>query len=537
MSSDPTLPPDSPESDAIAPEPPESLSPSEAMGQNDDDPNETQQDHPEQQNAEPENSELENAQQSDAEDEELEQEAAEPVASEDETEPRVETDQDIAEPLESSDPEPEPLDETSQDAAELNAELNDNDVDQDQLGQDEVISQGEGDQDEAEADSAGDDGIQGESFEGVEGIEDPEDGVIEPEESAAETWDGVEEVFDGEEPYGDGGSLEGKVAAIEMVPPGPIRRSLAWVLKALVRVLSWVITELEAEDIRQRPGTANSLEDRLTISKAELERLTPFRQILRRVLLNLRSLLPGRLRTISDRNLGLIVATVVVVGGWSLVGDILPKPAPMPEPAIAQIPEPPVATTPEPDIPEAPQLPDVVEITPEPETVGEETNTGELADSGEEVESEEVTEEGAIAEEPALEDELDAEDEDTEAAAEEQREIDTEAPVLEMTPEQTLIAAIQDQVVDTAQRYGDSGIVQSIQADFRRGRLLVRINADQWFELAAVEQDRMAADLFGRSLNLNFNKLEITSVDGLTLARSPVVGDAMIILQRNGVIL
>ncbi|MEM9246580.1 MAG: hypothetical protein AAGA67_12690, partial [Cyanobacteria bacterium P01_F01_bin.153] len=349
----------------------------------------------------------------------------------------------------------------------------------------------------------------------------------------------------GSEGFESDGELDGNsiqpvpagAAAIEMVPPGPIRRSLAWFLKALVRVLNWVITELEAEDIRQRPGTANSLDSRLTISKAELERLTPFRQVLRRVLLNLRSLLPGQLRRISDRNLGLIVATVVVVGGWSLVGDILPKPAPMPEPAIAQIPEPPVTTTPEPEIPEAPQLPDVVEITPEPETVGKETDSGELAESGEDVNGEEVAEEGAISEESASEDELAAEEEDAEEVAEEQPATETEAPVLEMTPEQTLIAAIQDQVVDTAQRYGDSGIVQSIQADFRRGRLLVRINSAQWFELTALEQDRMAADLFGRSLNLNFNKLEITSVDGLTLARSPVVGDAMIILQRSGVIL
>ena len=347
---------------------------------------------------------------------------------------------------------------------------------------------------------------------------------------------------------------------IEMVPPGPIRRLLALMLRVIVKVLNWVIFELEAEDIRQQPGaTKKSLGDRLTIPEAELEKLTPFRKFWRRLLLTVRSLLPKQLREVSDRNLGLVLSAVVVVGIWVTVGGIGSKPSEMPERAIAQVPpdlptQPEIAQ-PEPEAtPTAPQLPDVVEITPEIEPpvkleVEPEIAPDVLADLEAElgVESEEeLAELGAEASKgessagadsneqgaAAVPDGNGDRDGDETTVAETNAE--TKPPVLEMTPEQSLIAAIQDQVVDTAQRYGDSGIVRSIQADFRRGRLLVRIESDQWFGLNPVEQDRMAADLFGRSLDLDFNKLEITTVDGGLLARSPVVGDTMVILQRQG---
>ena len=323
---------------------------------------------------------------------------------------------------------------------------------------------------------------------------------------------------------------------VEVVPPGPIRRSLALVLRLIVRILNWVILELEAEDIRQQPEVATSLGSRLSTSEEELAKLTPLRRIWRRVLLSVRSLLPNQLREVSDRNLGIILATVLVVVGWTAVGNLLPQAAEIPEEAIAQVPpEMPVEAAEQEQVPEAPQLPDVVEITPEIEP-DVETDVATTIDSGMEVED--GDELRVIAE---AEDKDDATDSADETALSSTNTTDApepeKPPVLEMTPEQSLIAAIQDQVVETAQRYGDSGIVQSIQADFRQGRLLVRIEPGQWFELTAAEQDRMAADLFGRSLNLDFNKLEITTVDGVTLARSPVVGDTMVILQRKGIVL
>ncbi|MEM1427258.1 MAG: hypothetical protein AAGF75_11990, partial [Cyanobacteria bacterium P01_H01_bin.130] len=316
--------------------------------------------------------------------------------------------------------------------------------------------------------------------------------------------------------------------ALERVPPGIIRRSIAEVLRLLIKILNWLIVELEAEDIRQRPGAPNSLGQRLTITQTEQDELTPLRRIWRRVLLIVRELLPQQLQEISDRNLGVIVATVVVVVGWTAVDGILPKSAPIPEQAIAQVPsEPPPVTTPAPEeIPAAPKLPDVVEITPPlpPSTALEETATAESTD-GDDKGSAAETELG------------DNPDRPEQATPQEPLSSFEKPPALEMTPEQSLIAAIQDQVVETAQQYGDSGIVRSIQADFRQGRLLVRIDPTPWFDLPATEQDQLAADLWARSLNLDFNKLEITTVEGVILARSPVIGNTMVILQRQGAIL
>ncbi len=329
--------------------------------------------------------------------------------------------------------------------------------------------------------------------------------------------------------------------ALERVPPGIIRRSLAGVLRLVIKILNWLIVELEAEDIRQRPGAPNSIGKRLTITQTAQDELTPLRQIWRRVLLTVRAILPQKLQDVSDRNLGLIVATLVVVVGWTAVDGILPKPAPIPEQAIAQVPpEPPPVPTPEPEeeIPAAPQLPDVVEITPPlpPSTASEETEGEEAG----ETQAEELIDgdDGGSAAETELGDNLaDNPDRPEQATPQEPLSSFEKPPALEMTPEQSLIAAIQDQVVDTAQQYGDSGIVRSIQADFRQGRLLVRIDSTPWFDLPATEQDQLAADLWARSLNLDFNKLEITTVEGVVLARSPVIGNTMVILQRQGTIL
>ena len=333
--------------------------------------------------------------------------------------------------------------------------------------------------------------------------------------------------------------------ALERVPPGIIRRSLAGVLRLVIKILNWLIVELEAEDIRQWPGAPNSIGKRLTITQTAQDELTPLRQIWRRVLLTVRAILPQKLQDVSDRNLGLIVATLVVVVGWTAVDGILPKPAPIPEQAIAQVPpEPPPVPTPEPEeeIPAAPQLPDVVEITPPlpPSTALDkpldkplDTTDGEAPNP--DSQAEELTD--GSDEDSATGTELADAPLPDQAPPQEPLSSFEKPPALEMTPEQSLIAAIQDQVVETAQQYGDSGIVRSIQADFRQGRLLVRIDSTPWFDLPATEQDQLAADLWARSLNLDFNKLEITTIEGVVLARSPVIGNTMVILQRQGTIL
>ncbi|PSO49814.1 MAG: hypothetical protein BRC33_05480 [Cyanobacteria bacterium SW_9_44_58] len=107
-------------------------------------------------------------------------------------------------------------------------------------------------------------------------------------------------------------------------------------------------------------------------------------------------------------------------------------------------------------------------------------------------------------------------------------EIETEP---ELTPEQGLIAAIQDQVSEITTRYAE-GLIESIEANFQDGRLIIAVSND-WFELSTRRQDELSKEMLARSRKLDFTKLVLTTVDGQVLARSPVVGEKMVILQRE----
>jgi hypothetical protein len=56
---------------------------------------------------------------------------------------------------------------------------------------------------------------------------------------------------------------------------------------------------------------------------------------------------------------------------------------------------------------------------------------------------------------------------------------------------------------------------------------------DAWYELRASRQNKLAAEMLDRAQELEFNRLVITDAEGTLLARSPVVGSEMIILQRD----
>jgi hypothetical protein len=105
------------------------------------------------------------------------------------------------------------------------------------------------------------------------------------------------------------------------------------------------------------------------------------------------------------------------------------------------------------------------------------------------------------------------------------------SPPLKLTPEQTLIARIQDQVAAISNQYA-SGLVQSVQANFRGSRLIVNIS-DGWYSLSRSQQDNLAGEILRRTENLDFIKLELIDGTGRLLARSPVVGSEMIILKRS----
>ncbi|NJK60644.1 MAG: hypothetical protein HC918_10930 [Oscillatoriales cyanobacterium SM2_1_8] len=93
-----------------------------------------------------------------------------------------------------------------------------------------------------------------------------------------------------------------------------------------------------------------------------------------------------------------------------------------------------------------------------------------------------------------------------------------------------LVTDIQAQVNEVTQRYG-SGLVEAVQTNFRSGRLVVQLS-EAWHQLAADSQEKIVDDLYARANRLKFQKLFVIDGNRQLIARSPVVGDRPVILQR-----
>lgn len=101
-----------------------------------------------------------------------------------------------------------------------------------------------------------------------------------------------------------------------------------------------------------------------------------------------------------------------------------------------------------------------------------------------------------------------------------------------LTPEQSLIAGIQNQVADITNRLG-GGLVKSFEANFSSSILTVKL-AEDWYRLSEAEQNQLVNQMFKEANLLDFSKLEVLNLEGKLIARSPVIGSEMIILDRNG---
>jgi hypothetical protein len=114
----------------------------------------------------------------------------------------------------------------------------------------------------------------------------------------------------------------------------------------------------------------------------------------------------------------------------------------------------------------------------------------------------------------------------------------TPIPVIELTPEQALLAAIENQfseisisVKNTKDKIIVSQLLKPLQANFRTSDLTVKIS-DIWYNLEKSQQDKLAAEILQRSQELNFIHLEVVDSQKKIIARSPVVGNEMIIFNR-----
>ena len=101
------------------------------------------------------------------------------------------------------------------------------------------------------------------------------------------------------------------------------------------------------------------------------------------------------------------------------------------------------------------------------------------------------------------------------------------------SPEQAFIEAIQSQLSDITSQYSDD-IIQTLNVDINRNLLIVQLNPS-WY-LISDEQQNLVTDRMWLQAKANkFSKLEIQDAQGVSIARSPVVGNHPIILQRRQV--
>ncbi|MDF5738364.1 MULTISPECIES: hypothetical protein [unclassified Nostoc] len=211
------------------------------------------------------------------------------------------------------------------------------------------------------------------------------------------------------------------------------------------------------------------------------------------LLRTVRLFIPSNLSTkLSDTALTAIVTGVAVILVWTTTTVFTGKPteiATVPPVEKVPAPTPTITTTPESVAPE-PQPPE--EITPPPEV-------------------------------------------QTTPPTPEPKPIPTPTPIppptIELTPEQALIAAIENQVAEISDRIA-SGLIKSIQANFRTSNLTVKIS-DDWYTLQESQQDKLAAKILQRSQELDFTHLEIIDSQNRLIARNPVVGTEIVIFKRQ----
>jgi hypothetical protein len=316
-------------------------------------------------------------------------------------------------------------------------------------------------------------------------------------------------------------------------PPHSQKKSPIWkaaiiqVLRGTIGVLENTVVKLETESPPTSTKKPNLLE-RVFLGWD-------------RFLQNFRLFLPSKVsNNVSDTVLTVIIAvfTVVIVGTTTFI--FTSKPAQVATlPPVEEVPVP--TSTPEPKLAPKPEPEPETKIEPIPTSIPEPEPETEIETKIEPIPT--------STPEPETEPEIETKIEPIPTSTPEPETEPEPQPeaIIELTPEQSLIAAIENNLKEVAvitiknkdQKQEDDKItinlIKSIQVNFRSSDLTITIN-DDWYNLETSQQQQLVADILQSSQELDFTHLQLIDSENRLIARSPVVGNEMIIFsQHSGV--
>ncbi|WP_373480043.1 hypothetical protein [Geminocystis sp.] len=102
---------------------------------------------------------------------------------------------------------------------------------------------------------------------------------------------------------------------------------------------------------------------------------------------------------------------------------------------------------------------------------------------------------------------------------------------LNVTPEQSLLTNIENQITNITNKYGNK-LILYIEANFSTNNLVITFSQD-WYKLTENEQNNVVNDVFDKVKNLNFYKFNIKDANNNLLARNAVIGNKIIIVNRG----
>ncbi|NCO76148.1 MAG: hypothetical protein GW795_02595 [Cyanobacteria bacterium] len=102
---------------------------------------------------------------------------------------------------------------------------------------------------------------------------------------------------------------------------------------------------------------------------------------------------------------------------------------------------------------------------------------------------------------------------------------------LNVTPEQSLLTNIENEIKNITNKYGNK-LILYIEANFSTNNLVITFSQD-WYKLTENEQNNVVNDVFDKVKNLNFYKFNIKDANNNLLARNAVIGNKIIIVNRG----